>query len=436
MSETAVFTLPDVGEGLTSADILEWFVREGDVVALNDPLVQIETEKAMVEIPSPYAGTIAQLHAVVGESVAVGAPLVTFAVDSVIPRSTELPVTARQPVLVGYGVSPDDGSSRRRRRRAPSRSARASAPAPQRPPQTTPPVRLLAKRYRIDLATVHGTGRDGVITRADVEAVIVQRSGPAATPPTSSRPFNGRELAPWDTGEREERLPVKGVVKSMADAMVRSAFQAPHACVWLRVDATRTVDLVRGLNEQWSTDGVKITPMTIAVAGLIEGARRFPGMNSAFDAENNEIVVKRFVNMGIAVDTPRGLLVPNVKDADHLSLRQLAAHIRSLVDSARAGTTALSDLAGTTLTVTNVGPFDVDGAMAILPPGTGAILAMGRLGPAPWVDGDRVVVRDVIELSLSFDHRMIDGALASQFLSFVGDFLHDPAPRLLNTATF
>jgi pyruvate dehydrogenase E2 component (dihydrolipoamide acetyltransferase) len=221
----------------------------------------------------------------------------------------------------------------------------------------------------------------------------------------------------------------------MAEAMVRSSSQAPHACVWRRVDATRTIDLVRGLNERWAAEGVKISPMTIAVAGLLDGARRFPGINSTFDAENNEIVVKRFVNMGVAVDTPRGLIVPNVKDADRLTLRELAQQIQSLVVEARSGTTSPSDLSGTTLTITNVGPFNVDGAMAILPPGTGAILAMGRVGRAPWVDGDVVVVRDVVELSLSFDHRMIDGALASQFLSFVGDFLNDPAPSLIDVTT-
>lgn len=433
MSQPSVFTLPDVGEGLTSADVLAWLVREGDTVELNAPLVQIETEKAVVEIPSPYAGIVAQLHAAEGDTVAVGSPLVTFDVDG--PVEATPPPPERQAVLVGYGVSPDDEVVRRRRRRTVAKEPRRIDQPTNRSPKATPPVRLFAKRQGIDLTTVVGTGRDGVITRGDIEAAIAGTSTAVPSLPTATRPFNGRDLASWTSGEREERIPVKGVVKSMADAMVRSAFQAPHACVWRRVDATRTVDVVRGLNERWEGAGVKISPMAIAIAGLLEGARRFPGINSTFDAENNEIIVKRFVNMGVAVDTPRGLIVPNIKDADQLNLRELAEQLRTLVSAARAGTTAPSDLSGTTLTITNVGPFDVDGAMAILPPGTGAIVAMGRVGPAPWVDGDRVVVRDVVELSLSFDHRMIDGALASQFLAFVGDFLSDPAPSLIDLMT-
>ena len=422
------FLMPDVGEGLTEADIVEWKISVGDVVTLNQALVLIETEKAAVELPSPYAGTITELRGAPGDTVAVGSPIVVFEIDG-----ADGPV-AREAVLVGYGVTPDEAvSTRHHRRRALAPPATTEQSPPSASPLSTPPVRLYAREHGVNLNLVTGTGRSGVITRADVNAALNELT-PRAVVSSSAPPvrhFNGVELASWQEGPLEERIPVKGVVKVMAESMTKSAFTAPHACVWLAVDVTKMTELVRGLKARSLSPSVRITPMTMLAMAMLDGARHFPGINSEFDAAQNEIVVRRSVNLGIASDTPRGLIVPNVKGADQLSLSELATALTSLVETARAGTTTLAAMANTTLTITNVGPLGVDAAMPILPPGTGAIMAMGHVRRAPWVEGDSVVVRDVVELAMSFDHRMIDGALASQYLAHVGAYLHDPAPNII-----
>ncbi|MDE3082843.1 MAG: 2-oxo acid dehydrogenase subunit E2 [Acidobacteriota bacterium] len=446
MSER-VFLLPDVGEGLVEADIVEWKVAVGDVVSLNQPLVDIETAKAVVELPSPFAGTVTVLHGNVGDTIEVDQPLITFDVadgevaapavaTTAPPASTDAP-EARTSVLVGYGVANEDATPTRRHRRqgatppAPTAPAVASPAAPSSSPRSTPPVRLYAKQHGVDLTRVAGTGRDGLITRADVDALLgAAPLARAASPATTSR-FIGRDLEPWDSGPAEERIAVKGVLKTMSEAMTQSAFSAPHAVVWLRVDATKTVELLASLKGRPGLDGVRLSPLTIAALAVCDGARHYPGINSCFDAGASEVVVRRSVNLGIAANTPRGLIVPNVKGADRLDLVAMAQALNALVDRARDNTTTPAEMAGTTLTITNVGPFGVDGAMPILPPGTGAILALGQLVKAPWVVDDQVVVRHVVELSMSFDHRQIDGALASQFIAHVGAFLSDPAPRLI-----
>ncbi len=454
MSEQ-VFLLPDVGEGLVEADIVEWKVAVGDVVSLNQPLVDIETAKAVVELPSPYAGTVTILHGNVGDTIEVDQPLITFevvggedatpaAVEAATPAPAAPAPEARTSVLVGYGVANEDATpTRRHRRQGTTAPAPAAAPAavatpsaaPSASPRSTPPVRLYAKQHGVDLARVTGTGRDGLITRADVDALLGAGRGVGvpsrvASPATPSR-FIGRDLEPWDSGPAEERIAVKGVLKTMSEAMTQSAFSAPHAVVWLRVDATKTVELLASLKSRPSLEGVRLSPLTIAALAVCDGARTYPGINSSFDAAASEVVVRRSVNLGIAANTPRGLIVPNVKDADRLGLVAMAQALNGLVDRARDNTTTPAEMAGTTLTITNVGPFGVDGAMPILPPGTGAILAVGQLVKAPWVVDDQVVVRHVVELSMSFDHRQIDGALASQFIAHVGAFLSDPAPMLI-----
>ncbi len=460
MSEQ-VFLLPDVGEGLVEAEIVEWKVNVGDEVKLNQPIVDIETAKATVELPSPYAGRVVTLHGNVGDVMEVHKPLVTFDVGggagapvAETPVAVEQPATGagREAVLVGYGVANEDAVATRRHRRqgsvpaetttpAPAPTAPAVAPtppaAPAVAPRSTPPVRLYAKQHGVDIAALEGTGRDGLITRGDVERAL---SGAVVTPirpsvvitgPTTTSRFVGREIESWATGPKEERIPVRGVLRTMAEAMVQSAFSAPHAAVWVRLDATRTVELLASLKQQPSLQGLRLSPLTIAALALCDAARHFPGVNSSFDAAAGEVIVRRTVNLGIAADTPRGLVVPNIKGADQLELVGMAQALNVLVDKARNGTTTPNEMIGTTLTVTNVGPFAVDAAVPILPPGTGAIVAMGQVTKAPWVVENQVVVRSVVEVAMSFDHRMIDGALASRVLSHVAHYLEDPAPAII-----
>lgn len=439
--------MPDVGEGLIEADIVEWKVAPGDVVTLNQALVDIETAKATVELPSPYAGTVATLHGAAGDTMHVGEPLITFDVGDDGPGPDESRESEgesvggrREPVLIGYGVAEDE-PVRRVRRRPGARDAATppvdSTPAvsARGPVRTTPPVRLLAKQQGVDLATLTGTGPHGLVTRDDVRrahstSTSGNERGPALLSPATSR-FVGREIASWSQGPREERIAVKGVLKSMADAMVQSSTLQPQAAVWLRVDATKTMELLGGLKIHPSFAGRRLSPLTIVALAVCDAARHYPGINSSFDDQSKEVVVRRYVNLGIAADTPRGLLVPNIKDADRLDLVGMADALAQLVDAARHNTVAPSDMLGTTLTITNVGPFGVDAAIPILPPGTGAIVCVGKVAPAPWVVDDAVVVRQVAEVAMTFDHRQIDGALASAVVAHIGRFLEDPAPSLL-----
>ncbi len=463
----SVFLLPDVGEGLVEAEIVSWKVAVGDVVTLNQPLVEIETAKAIVELPSPYAGTVTTLHGAVGDVIEVGHPLVDFdggdAGESAPPletpaappaaepaesaesaESTKSSAAERTPVLVGYGVSPDRARRRRHHTPAPA-AAPAPAPAPAAPaagargplvPRTTPPVRLYARQHGVDLETLTGSGRDGIITRADVEQALRAPAPAPAPAPTRATPlgptrFAGHEIAGWDEGPREERIAVRGVARAMAEAMTASAFSAPHAAAWVRVDATKTMELVAALRERPAFAPLRISPLLIVALALCDGARHFPGINSSFDAASGEVIVRRQVNLGIAVASSRGLLVPNVKGADRMSPAELAAALTGTIDRARTATSTPDEMLHTTLTITNVGPFHVDGAVPILPPGTGAIVAVGQIARRPWVVGDAVVPRETVDLSMAFDHRQIDGALASAFLAHVGQFLEDPAPAMI-----
>ncbi len=465
MSEE-IFLLPDVGEGLVEAEIVEWKVKVGDAVTLNQPLVDIETAKATVELPSPYAGTILTLHGNPGDVIEVHQPLITFDVGGAGPKSKAKTSTApapaatidepqaelvsdegRQAVLVGYGVANEDAVATRKHRRQ-GAATPTPAPAPTAPvaavltspglaPRSTPPVRLYAKQQGVELAGLSGTGRDGLITRDDVQralqgspSAVTRVSAPITGPTTTSR-FVGREIESWATGAKEERIAVKGVLRSMSDAMVQSAFSAPHAAVWVRVDATKTVELLESLKRHPNLAGVRLSPLTITALAICDAARNFPGINSSFDSEAHEVVVRRSVNLGIAAATDRGLIVPNIKGADQLDLVAMASALNVLVEKARNGTTTPNEMIGTTLTITNVGPMGVDAAMPILPPGTGAILAIGQIAKAPWVVDDAVVVRHVVELAMSFDHRQIDGAMASSVLAHIGRFLSDPAPALI-----
>jgi pyruvate dehydrogenase E2 component (dihydrolipoamide acetyltransferase) len=425
VDDVAQFRLPDAGEGLTEAEIVAWRVRPGDPVSVNQTVVEIETAKSLVELPSPYAGTVAELLVAEGDTVPVGTPILTVRVDADTSPPREIPPAGggaepgligglspggRTPVLVGYG--PREAAPVRRRRTSaanatPARAASALAPttASAREVLAKPPVRKLARDLGVDLSAVPATGPGGIVTREDVES--------AAQTPTA-------------LGPRETRTPISGVRKATAAAMVASAFTAPHVTEWVSVDVTRSLRLLRRLRDLPEFAGVKVTPLLLVAHALLIAVRRNPGVNATWDADRGEIVVRHYVNLGIAASTPRGLVVPNVKDAGRLTLAGLAAAIAELSETARSGRAQPADLSGGTITITNVGVFGVDGGTPILNPGEAVILAVGQIRPMPWVHKGRVRPREVCQLAVSFDHRLVDGDLGSRFLADVAAVLHDP----------
>jgi 2-oxoisovalerate dehydrogenase E2 component (dihydrolipoyl transacylase) len=500
MADLRQFKLPDVGEGLTEGEILSWLVAVGDTVTVNQPLCEVETAKAAVELPSPYAGRVTELLYEAGTTVDVGSPIITIDVGgeggaSPAAGSTgsgligETNANGRTAVLVGYGPRTTE-ARRRPRRTGTAAAARATAPqvpadadhgagpaqpAPDRPPLLAtapdvtvkpvrhggletgraaeahstrdvaaapsspaapgqgalrplakPPVRKYAKDLGIDLATVAGTGPGGVITRADVDAAR-QDATPA---PVRALPGSGTGTFPGSRSVGEQRIPIKGVRKHTAAAMVSSAFTAPHVTEFLTVDVTRTMKLRDRLAARPEFAGVKVSPLLLVAKAVLLAAQRHPMVNSSWDEAAQEIVVHGQVNLGIAAATPRGLVVPNVKDAGRLSLPELATALAELAATARAGKCSPADLTGGTITITNVGVFGVDTGTPILNPGESAILAFGAVRAMPWVHKGKVVPRQVTTLGLSFDHRIIDGELGSRFLADVGALLHDPGVAL------
>jgi pyruvate dehydrogenase E2 component (dihydrolipoamide acetyltransferase) len=398
------FLLPDLGEGLTEAEIVAWHVAVGDEVALNQVLVEVETEKAVVELPSPHAGTVLELLAAVGESVPVGAAII--AIGTAGPQ--EDAAGERVPTLVGYGPAEAPPSRRRRKRRSHGDLPGAIPPGGARP-LAAPPVRFMARQNGVDLARVEGHGPGGVITREDLATHL------AAAP------------QPGPHGEgRETRTPVRGVQKHMAEAMVRSVATAPQACVFLTVDVTPTVQLVGRLRENRHFDGLRVTPLALVARAVLFALRDHAALNSSWDDATAEVVTKHYVNLGIAVAAPSGLVVPNIKDSQEFTLRDLSRALADLIERARAGRCTPADLSGGTITLTNVGVFGVDAGVPILNPGEAAILAVGAIAPRPWIFENEVAPRDVMTLSLSFDHRLVDGRAASHFLAAVGELLSDP----------
>ena len=407
------FHLPDVGEGLTEAEIVQWHVKVGDHVKVNQVLCEIETAKAVVELPAPFAGTVTALLANEGEIVAVGAPIVTVDDGSgPTPIKEELGQDKPEPVLVGYGVA-EQATTRRPRTTTATTHVQQESSGPVR---TKPPVRKFAKDHGVDLHDVQATGPANTVTRADVERVI------------------GGHQVPTVASQAGEVIAVRSVQRSMANAMVQSAFTAPHVTEWVEVDVTRTIDAISGLRE---STGLKISPLLFACAGLIQAATAYPRINSSWVdlADSTEIHVHPDVNLGIAVASPRGLLVPVVAKAQQLTLVSLAEQLTTLVGKAREGVTTPSELMGGTISVTNVGVFGVDGGTPILVPGQVAILAIGQVARKPWVvnrDGqESIAIRDVMTVSLSFDHRVVDGELGSKVLRHVADYLHDPVTSAL-----
>jgi pyruvate dehydrogenase E2 component (dihydrolipoamide acetyltransferase) len=489
------FKLPDVGEGLTEGEILQWLVAVGDTVTVNQPLCEVETAKAAVELPSPYAGTVTELLYEAGTMVDVGEPIITIDTGggTAAPAGDDEPEAGliggpapggRTSVLVGYG--PRTTEARRRPRRSavesrgpvetgtapagadygsggggttpllatapdadtkpvrhgglevgrqaeahalraassPAASADGAAPGRGRPrPLAKPPVRKYAKDLGVDLATLTGSGPGGVITRADVDAAVSQ--GASGTELSGAFGTESTRAA-----GREQRIPIKGVRKHTAAAMVASAFTAPHVTEFLTVDVTRMMKLRGRLAARPEFAGLKVSPLLFVAKAVLLAARRHPMVNSSWDETAQEIVVKDYVNLGIAAATPRGLVVPNIKDAGRLSLAELAGALTALTETARAGRTAPEDMAGGTLTITNVGVFGVDTGTPILNPGESAILAFGAVREMPWVHKGKVRPRQVTQLALSFDHRIIDGELGSRFLADVGALLSDPGSAL------
>ena len=444
------FPLPDLGEGLTEGEILKWLVAEGDVIELNQPIVEVETAKAAVEIPAKWAGQVVKIFQPEGAVVEVGAPIISIDTGGGSAGAESVPsqeggligettANGRTAVLVGYG--PKSGPAKRRTRAgapapaavtqaapvAPAPVVEEPAPAPVGQPEVLagpvlakPPVRKLARDMGIDLATVVGTGPQGSITRDDLQAVA---SAPEAGPQEVA--------APIAVGSRETRIPIKGVRKLTAANMVTSAFTAPHVTEFLTIDMTRSMRALDRLRTQRDWREVRVSPLLLVAKAVLLAIKRYPMINSTWSEATEEIIVKNYVNLGIAAATERGLIVPNIKDAQALSLRQLADAMTDLVNVAKSGKTPPADMTGGSFTITNVGVFGVDTGTPILPPGEAAILAFGAVREQPWAHKGKVKVRQVSTLGLSFDHRIVDGELGSKFLRDVGEFLSDPQTALL-----
>ncbi len=473
MSRVKEFNLPDLGEGLTEGEILTWLVKVGDTVTQNQPIVEVETAKAAVEIPAKWAGVVTRIFHEAGTTVDVGSPIIAIDTD---PGAGPLPTGpsaealaavelapaegaiepgliggpapgGRTAVLVGYG--PKTGAAKRRPRKDEGTSSSVPVAAPVAPPEPAPapvavpvaasnghaavlakpPVRKLARDLGVDLAGLVGSGPQGSITRDDVNAAL---SAPVSAAPASAAPvLIGASAAAAFGPDREQRIPVKGVRKLTAENMVTSAFTAPHVTMFLTVDMTRTMKALDRLKAHPEWRDVRISPLLMVAKAALMAIARHPIINSTWSAATNEIVVKEYVNLGIAAATERGLIVPNIKDAARLSLRELADAMTGLVQVAKSGKTAPADMSGGTFSITNVGVFGVDTGTPILPPGETAILVFGAVRDTPWVHNGKIKVRQVTTLGLSFDHRIVDGELGSKFMRDLGSFLTDPEAAML-----
>jgi 2-oxoisovalerate dehydrogenase E2 component (dihydrolipoyl transacylase) len=494
------FRLPDPGEGLVEADIVTWRVAVGDQVKVNDILLEVETSKSLVELPTPYAGTVTELLVKEGDTVDVGTPIISIedgvaaaapAEDKPAAPEAAADGDGRVANLVGYGPRTSEARRRPRKpsgdrsgaeaheqvadtfsigapvsRRADDRTPLAATPdvadrpaggsgrplpgpgaaAPE--PVLTggavlakPPVRKLAKDLGVDLGSLAGSGEGGVITRDDVEQAAASRGGAGAEEAAEAAATGGETGVGRATVTRlpaqgaETRIPIKGVRKATAQAMVESAFTAPHVSEWLTCDVSATVGLLDRLRHRREFAEVKLSPLAIIARAVCLALARTPELNSAWDEAAGEIVIKHSVNLGIATATPRGLVVPNIRGADALSLVDLAAEINAVVATAREGRTQPAEMSGGTFTITNIGVFGIDGGTPILNTGESGILCVGQIARRPWVVGsgtdERIEPRWLITLALSFDHRLADGAQGSTFLANVAAILGDPGLALL-----
>ncbi|AXH96330.1 dihydrolipoamide acetyltransferase family protein [Ornithinimicrobium avium] len=480
------FKLPDPGEGLVEATIIQWKVAVGDTVKINDIVVEVETAKSLVELPIPWAGEVTAILAQEGDEVEVGTPIVVIDngdgagrdgagrdgadsgadVDAAAPTGAEAQAAGadlvpeapakpeREAVLVGYGAI-ETATSRRRRRGTEAAAEEADQVGAPRRAKAAPPVRKYARDKGVDLTAVTPSREDGVVTRSDVDAFL--QSGAAAAPaaprqqptaqptdrptpaPVAAAPATGATAYQRPvldrSGPREERIDIKGVTKMMAQAMVASKFSAPHVTEFITVDVTRTMELVERLRKDRDLRELRINPLLILARAMTIAVRRNPGINAAWDEEAQQIVRRNYVNLGIAAATPRGLIVPNIKDADLMDLRQLAEAMADLVATAKSGRTQPADQSGGTITITNVGVFGVDTGTPIINPGESAIVAFGAVRRMPWVVGEgaeeRIEPRWVTQLAVAFDHRLVDGELGSRFLADLAALMEDPARALV-----
>ncbi|HEX6522748.1 MAG TPA: dihydrolipoamide acetyltransferase family protein [Streptosporangiaceae bacterium] len=474
MNAVKEFRLPDVGEGLTEADIVAWHVKPGDTVKDGQVIVEIETAKAVVELPSPFSGTVASLLVDEGQTVDVGAPIITVDTSggaapapvqperaeptraepaeeptaqpaaeagekpaAVVAQASAEAGEGRQAVLVGYGVKQAATTRRTRKPTAGDTAAEASQAggsgglvSTPREITAKPPVRKLAKDLGISLAELSGSGPAGSITREDVQRAAGETTARSSEAGSARRDGKAANWPEPPAAAADERIPVRGVQKHMAAAMVSSAFTAPHVTEFLTVDVTETMAAVRRVRELPEFEGVRVSPLLFVARALLTAVARHPMINSSWQADTPEILIKRQVNLGIAVAAERGLIVPNIKDAGALTLPALARALHELTETARAGKATPADLAGGSITITNVGVFGVDAGTPILTPGEAAILAFGQVKDTPWVVDGQLAVRKACTLSLSFDHRIIDGELGSAALRDIGSMLEDPVRML------
>ncbi len=462
------FRMPDAGEGLTEADIVTWMIAEGDTVEVNQPIIEIETAKSLVELPSPFTGVVSRLMAQEGDTVDVGQPILEVDVDpdGEAPAAPSAPaVTEPEPapvakatsasadalvqqaqpapkreassasaddsgaVLVGYGVKA--GSAQRRPRNVETIEPVGGAQdLSEYPVLAKPPVRKLARDLGVDLTTVAPTGPGGLVTREDVEQHVKSTSAQTlATYPGDDQPW--LETGTTQSDGRTTRVPVKSVRKRTAEAMVRSAFTAPHVTEFHTVDCTATMDLVARLKTDKEFEDVRVTPLLIVAKALLLAVNRHPEVNASWDEDTQEIIYKHYVNLGIAASTPRGLVVPNIKDAHRLPLHALATELQHLTAVARGGKVSPAQLSDGTITITNVGALGIDTGTPILNPGEAAILAFGAIRQKPWVHEGEIKVRWVTQLALSFDHRLVDGELGARVLYDVGRVMEDPSQGLV-----
>lgn len=452
MTNVQQFALPDVGEGLTEAEIVTWRVAPGDVVEVNQALVEIETAKSLVELPSPFAGEVVELSAAAGDTVAVGRPIISIATAGAPaepprpgpgPAEQDAPGADEPKLLVGYGARESTGRRRRPAAQptaAPTPAAPVPAPTPAAPApevvptaagpvRTTPPVRKLAKSLGIDLAALTPGGPGGIVTRADV--LEAASAGVASPAPAAAATTPATAISPGRDAPAEIRIPVKGVRKHTAAAVVSSAFTAPHVTEFVTLDVTATMDLRARVAARRDFRDVKLSPLCFVAKAFLRAVARTPSANSRWDEAAQEIVQLREVNLGIAAATPRGLVVPNIRSAQRLGLAELATAIADLAATARSGRTTPEALAHGTVTISNFGVFGVDTGTPILNPGETAILGVGSITRQPWVVGEgadeRIEPRWVTTLALSFDHRVMDGQQGSELLADTAAFLRDPA---------
>ncbi|MFI9601711.1 dihydrolipoamide acetyltransferase family protein [Streptomyces sp. NPDC052043] len=461
MAQVLEFRLPDLGEGLTEAEVVRWLVEVGDVVAVDQPVVEVETAKAMVEVPCPYAGVVTARFGEEGAELPVGAPLLTVAVgEQDAGDGTGDGTEGSGNVLVGYGTGAPPARRRRVRPAPVTRGSRpgvnaakvSSAPAApaangtartagapatpaaqaaavaERPadgpvPVISPLVRRLARENGVDLRQLSGSGPEGLILRVDVEDVL--RAG-AAAGPSAGAPAAPASVAGPAQGSGS-RVPLKGVRGAVADKLSRSRREIPDATCWVDADAT---ELMRARKAMNGAGGQKISLLALLARICTAALARYPELNSRVDMEAREIVRLDAVHLGFAAQTERGLVVPVVRDAHARDAESLTAEFARLTEAARAGTLTPAELTGGTFTLNNYGVFGVDGSTPIINHPEAAMLGVGRIVPKPWVHEGELAVRQVVQLSLTFDHRVCDGGTAGGFLRYVADCVEQPAVLL------